>query len=313
MTPQRKHHVPSRRAENTESLGMSETQNGEKPMPGTTVYLAAKTEYTANLLPHVDTIGKAWEHWQHRDDELRTPLKAVGNLAMSTTLLLNSTDSIVKDIPFLGERIGHFLGEIPLVKIIVRPVEKYRNKRRFDQVTTDIQAAKKNLALLGSVASHHAKELQNLRGHLSALESDLDVIAHLLAHQQYSIEYFQQDVQSLWKNARMLWANVSAIWVCLVVIVLAGAFATYTFYTKMIYFEERFKESIAQQYNQVYTVKVGDDLGKIAKKQCGDVSLAMLLYEANKKTIGTDPNKIAPKQKLIIPCNPQSASHSPLQ
>jgi nucleoid-associated protein YgaU len=50
----------------------------------------------------------------------------------------------------------------------------------------------------------------------------------------------------------------------------------------------------------VYIVKAGDSLSKIAKHLWGDAQQWNRLYEANKDQI-RDPNLIHPGQKLIIP------------
>ena len=50
-----------------------------------------------------------------------------------------------------------------------------------------------------------------------------------------------------------------------------------------------------------YTVEKGDSLSKIAKKHLGDANAWKKIYEANKATIGDDPDKIFPGQKLQIP------------
>ena len=50
-----------------------------------------------------------------------------------------------------------------------------------------------------------------------------------------------------------------------------------------------------------YTVVKGDTLSKIAKAKYGDMAKWKKIYEANKKTIGKDPNKITAGQKLVIP------------
>ena len=56
----------------------------------------------------------------------------------------------------------------------------------------------------------------------------------------------------------------------------------------------------ANAYAQVHVVASGDTLGKIAAKYYGDASLYMTIFEANKNQL-SDPNKIVPGQKLIIP------------
>jgi LysM repeat protein len=52
-----------------------------------------------------------------------------------------------------------------------------------------------------------------------------------------------------------------------------------------------------------YTVKRGDSLSKIAQKYYGHGSYNyyMKIYNANKKTIGSNPNNLKPGMKLIIP------------
>lgn len=50
-----------------------------------------------------------------------------------------------------------------------------------------------------------------------------------------------------------------------------------------------------------YTVVSGDSLSAIAGKFYGDVLLWPIIYDANKQTVGSDPNKIYPGQKLTIP------------
>jgi nucleoid-associated protein YgaU len=50
-----------------------------------------------------------------------------------------------------------------------------------------------------------------------------------------------------------------------------------------------------------YVVKSGDSLSKIAKDVYDDGKKYMKIYEANKATIGDNPDKIKPGQKLQIP------------
>jgi nucleoid-associated protein YgaU len=50
-----------------------------------------------------------------------------------------------------------------------------------------------------------------------------------------------------------------------------------------------------------WTVKSGDSLSKIAKDVYDDGSRYMKIYEANKATIGDNPNLIKPGQKLVLP------------
>ena len=53
--------------------------------------------------------------------------------------------------------------------------------------------------------------------------------------------------------------------------------------------------------NDVYTVQSGDSLSKIAKKLYGDANSWHKLYEANKATIGDNPDLIRPGQRLNVP------------
>jgi len=50
-----------------------------------------------------------------------------------------------------------------------------------------------------------------------------------------------------------------------------------------------------------YVVKPGDSLSKIAKDVYDNGGLYSKIYEANKATIGDNPNMIKPGQKLTIP------------
>ncbi|HSD65512.1 MAG TPA: LysM peptidoglycan-binding domain-containing protein [Vicinamibacteria bacterium] len=50
-----------------------------------------------------------------------------------------------------------------------------------------------------------------------------------------------------------------------------------------------------------WTVKPGDSLSKIAKDVYDDGSKYTKIYEANKATIGDNPNLIKPGQKLALP------------
>lgn len=52
---------------------------------------------------------------------------------------------------------------------------------------------------------------------------------------------------------------------------------------------------------KTYTVKSGDSLSKIAKLELGNSSKWQSIYNLNKTTIGKDPNKIKPGQKLVMP------------
>ena len=52
-----------------------------------------------------------------------------------------------------------------------------------------------------------------------------------------------------------------------------------------------------------YTVQSGDSLSTIAEKFYGEQSMSgvVAIYESNHTTIGSDPNRIFPGQKLFIP------------
>lgn len=50
-----------------------------------------------------------------------------------------------------------------------------------------------------------------------------------------------------------------------------------------------------------YTVVSGDSLSKIAKKHYGDAAKWHGIYEANKATIGSNPDKIEVGQVLTLP------------
>lgn len=50
-----------------------------------------------------------------------------------------------------------------------------------------------------------------------------------------------------------------------------------------------------------YTVKSGDSLWKIAKRLLGDGAKWRSIYDANKKTIGPNPNDLSIGMKLVIP------------
>ena len=50
-----------------------------------------------------------------------------------------------------------------------------------------------------------------------------------------------------------------------------------------------------------YVVKPGDNLSKISKYVYDDAALYKKIYEANKDTIGSNPDLIKPGQKLVLP------------
>jgi len=52
---------------------------------------------------------------------------------------------------------------------------------------------------------------------------------------------------------------------------------------------------------RTYTVRPGDSLWKIAKRHYGDGNRWNRLYEANRETIGANPDLIHPGQVLVIP------------
>jgi nucleoid-associated protein YgaU len=53
-------------------------------------------------------------------------------------------------------------------------------------------------------------------------------------------------------------------------------------------------------YAQYHVVKKGDTLSKIAQQVYGDKMLYTKIFEANRDQL-SDPNKIKPGQKLLIP------------
>lgn len=60
------------------------------------------------------------------------------------------------------------------------------------------------------------------------------------------------------------------------------------------------KTNTKEVKTKTYIVKKGDTLTGIAKKQTGTSANWKAIYNANKKTIGSNPNKIYPGQKLVI-------------
>lgn len=61
------------------------------------------------------------------------------------------------------------------------------------------------------------------------------------------------------------------------------------------------KRASSKSIPGTYTVKKGDSLWNIARKFYGDGSKYKTIYNANKNTIGSNPNKIYPGQVLKIP------------
>lgn len=51
----------------------------------------------------------------------------------------------------------------------------------------------------------------------------------------------------------------------------------------------------------IVTVAIGDSLSKIAQRCFGDMLLWPVIYDANRSTVGANPNVIRPGQKLVIP------------
>ncbi|MDX5419296.1 MAG: LysM peptidoglycan-binding domain-containing protein [Hymenobacteraceae bacterium] len=65
-----------------------------------------------------------------------------------------------------------------------------------------------------------------------------------------------------------------------------------------------FKQNTPEQPvvgQDTYTVKSGDSLSKIAKHYYGDANAWNKIYEANKATIGNNPDLIKPGQQFVIP------------
>lgn len=56
-----------------------------------------------------------------------------------------------------------------------------------------------------------------------------------------------------------------------------------------------------EKNSKTYTVKSGDSLSKIAKLELGRSSKWNEIYKLNAKIIGSDPNRITPGQKLVMP------------
>ena len=60
-------------------------------------------------------------------------------------------------------------------------------------------------------------------------------------------------------------------------------------------------QTTATTAGETYTVVSGDSLSKIAKHHYGDASKWHQIYEANKTTIGNDPDHIEVGQVLTLP------------
>lgn len=76
-----------------------------------------------------------------------------------------------------------------------------------------------------------------------------------------------------------------------------GQSADHSFFTNKD--EKQVTDPNANQ--DVYTVQSGDSLSKIAKKHYGDANAWKKIYEANKQTIGENPDLIRPGQRFVIP------------
>ena len=61
------------------------------------------------------------------------------------------------------------------------------------------------------------------------------------------------------------------------------------------------QQSVTGTSQDTYTVQSGDSLSKIAQRQYGSASAWTKIYNANKTTIGDNPDLIKPGQKLTIP------------
>ncbi len=60
-------------------------------------------------------------------------------------------------------------------------------------------------------------------------------------------------------------------------------------------------DAMSMQAEDHYTVVKGDSLSRIAKALYGDASKWHQIYDANKATVGNNPDLIKPGQVLIIP------------
>ncbi len=74
--------------------------------------------------------------------------------------------------------------------------------------------------------------------------------------------------------------------------------------------DEAKQQRAAQATGQKYVVRRGDSLSKIAKCRYGEMYLWPLIYDANRATIGQNPNLILPGQELLVP---DSKSFTPAQ
>ncbi|MFD2246304.1 LysM peptidoglycan-binding domain-containing protein [Pontibacter ruber] len=77
----------------------------------------------------------------------------------------------------------------------------------------------------------------------------------------------------------------------------AGQSADHSFFTK----KDEQQVTDPNVHQDVYTVQSGDSLSKIAKKHYGDRNSWRRIYDANKQTIGDNPDLIRPGQRLVIP------------
>lgn len=62
--------------------------------------------------------------------------------------------------------------------------------------------------------------------------------------------------------------------------------------------------------NSTYTVQPGDTLSAIAQQAYGDGNQWPVIYNANFKVIGSDPNLIRPGEQLFIPPLPTSTTYT---
>ena len=66
------------------------------------------------------------------------------------------------------------------------------------------------------------------------------------------------------------------------------------------FFKKLFGGGLSDTLNRIRVVKAGDTLSQIALEEYGDASKYMKIFDAN-RSILSDPDKIRPGQKLIIP------------